>query len=121
VSATGPSFGETRHQLLTHTSGFPNNELANFTQGLCTPYTPDDLIKTFRDRPLAFPPGTKWAYTNTEYYLLAYLIEKLSGESYGTYLAHHIFDRLKMTHSGYAATLAIVPRLLCLRMKMILP
>ena len=103
--------GITIHQLLTHTSGLPNNELANFTKGICTPYTPDELIRTFRDRPLASPPGTKWAYTNTEYYFLAYLIEKLSGESYGSYLTHHIFEPLRMIHSGYAATVAVVPRL----------
>jgi CubicO group peptidase (beta-lactamase class C family) len=69
----------------------------------------DELIRTFRDRPLAFPPGTKWAYTNTEYYLLAYIIGQVSGEAYGAYLAHHIFEPLKMTHSGFAPTLAIIP------------
>jgi D-alanyl-D-alanine carboxypeptidase len=103
--------GITVHQLLTHTSGLPNNDLGNFTKGICSPYAPDELIKTFRDRPLAFPPGSSWAYTNTEYYLLAYMIEKLSGEPYGAYLAHHIFSPLKMTHSGFASTLAIVPQM----------
>jgi D-alanyl-D-alanine carboxypeptidase len=101
----------TIHQLLTHTSGLPNNDLVNFTKGICSPYTPDELIRTFRDRPLVFPPGSAWAYTNTEYYLLAYIIEKLSGEPYGTYLTHHIFSPLKMTHSGFAPTLAIVPQM----------
>lgn len=103
--------GVTIHTLLTHTSGIPNNGLENFTKGICSAYTPEELIRTFRDRPLAFEPGSTWAYTNTEYYLLAFIIEKLSGESYGTYLAHHIFDPLKMIHSGYASTLAIVPQI----------
>ena len=101
----------TIHHLLTHTSGIPNNRLEDFNKGICSPYTPDELIKTFRDRPLAFQPGTKWAYTNTEYYLLAHIIEKLSGETYGDYLQHHIFQPLKMIHSGFAPTLAIVPRM----------
>lgn len=103
--------GVTIHQLLTHTSGLPNNSLANFTKGICVAYTPDELIKTFRDRPLAFAPGTSWAYTNTEYYLLAFLIEKLSGESYGAYLAHHIFEPLKMSQSGFVSTLSVVPQM----------
>ena len=56
-------------------------------------------------------PGTKWAYTNTEYYLLAYFIEHLSGESYGAYLADHIFKPLGMTHSGFVGTLSIIPQM----------
>lgn len=101
----------TIQELLTHTSGIPNNELKDFYKGIAAAYTPDELIKTFRDRPLAFAPGTKWAYTNTEYYLLAWLIEHLSGESYGSYLAHHIFGPLKMAHSGFAPTLAVIPEM----------
>jgi D-alanyl-D-alanine carboxypeptidase len=103
--------GITIHQLLTHTSGLPNNKVADFSKGIAAAYTPDELIQTFRNRPLAFAPGTKWAYTNTEYYLLAWLIEQLSGEKYGAYLTHHIFEALKMTHSGFAATLAIIPQM----------
>jgi D-alanyl-D-alanine carboxypeptidase len=101
----------TIQQLLTHTSGLPNNKLQDFTKGIAVPYTPEELIQTFRDRPLAAAPGTKWAYTNTEYYLLAFIIEKLSGESYGTYLSDHIFKPLGMTHSGFVPTLTIVPRM----------
>jgi CubicO group peptidase (beta-lactamase class C family) len=99
----------TIHELLTHTSGIPNNDIKDYLKGIAAPYTLDELIQTFRDRPLAFPPGTKWAYTNTEYYLLAYIIKELSGEDYGAYLTHHIFEPLKMTHSGFASTLAIIP------------
>lgn len=101
----------TIQELLTHTSGIPNNELQNFTKGIAVPYTPEELIQTFRDRPLVATPGSKWAYTNTEYYLLAYIIEKLSGESYGAYLADHIFKPLGMAHSGFAPSLTIVPKM----------
>jgi CubicO group peptidase (beta-lactamase class C family) len=98
-------------ELLTHTSGLPNNELKDFPKGIAVPYTPEELIATFRDRPLNFPPGTGWKYTNTEYYLLAYIIEKVSGESYGDFLEHHIFQPLGMKDSGFAATNAVVGRL----------
>jgi D-alanyl-D-alanine carboxypeptidase len=101
----------TIEELLTHTSGLPNNDLKDFTKGIAVPYTPEELIQTFRDRPLVAPPGTKWAYTNTEYYLLAYIIEKLSGESYGAYLADHIFKPLGMSHSGFASTLVVIPKM----------
>jgi CubicO group peptidase (beta-lactamase class C family) len=103
--------GITIHHLLTHTSGLPENEWANFYKGRAMAYTTEEQVKTFRDRPLDFPPGTAWKYRNTEYYLLAYIIEKLSGESYATYLAHHIFEPLKMVHSGFAPMAAIVPQM----------
>lgn len=102
--------GITVRMLANHTSGLPNNEIPNFTKGIATPYTPDELIATFRDRPLAFKPGSSWAYTNTEYYLLAWVIEHVSGMSYGDYLATHIFRPAGMTHSYYGPTLGIVPK-----------
>ena len=80
--------GITIEELLNHTSGLPNNEVKDFTKGLAVPYTIEELIQTFRDRPLVAAPGTKWAYTNTEYYLLAYLIERLSGQDYGSVSQH---------------------------------
>jgi len=46
--------GMTIHHLLTHTSGLPENEWENFFKGRCTPYTTDEQVKTFRDRPWAF-------------------------------------------------------------------
>jgi len=101
----------TIEQLLTHSSGLPNNDLHDFNKGIAVPYTPDELITTFRDRPLKFSPGTDWSYTNTEYYLLAYIIEKVSGEKYGAYLAHHIFEPLGMKNSGFVPTTAVVSHL----------
>jgi D-alanyl-D-alanine carboxypeptidase len=93
--------GITVKQLLNHTSGLPNNRLEDYKKGIAVPYTPEELLQTVRDRPLLAPPGTKWAYTNTEYYLLAYIIEKLSGEHYGPYLTEHIFKPLRMSNSGF--------------------
>jgi CubicO group peptidase (beta-lactamase class C family) len=46
-----------------------------------------------------FEPGTKHEYSNTGYLLLASIIEKVSGRSYGAYLDQKIFKPLGMTHS----------------------
>ncbi|MGF7042998.1 serine hydrolase [Mucilaginibacter lappiensis] len=83
-----------RH-LLTHTSGLPDLELF------------EDLVKQFPDtvitnrnvlpelakwqRGLYFKPGNEFRYCNTEYNLLALLIEKLSNMSFPSYLKKHIF------------------------------
>lgn len=103
--------GITIDELLTHTSGLPADDLKDFPKGIAVPYTPEELIATFRDRPLNYPPGQGWKYTNTEYYLLAYILQKVSGESYGDYLQHHIFEPLGMKDSGFSDTNAIVDRL----------
>lgn len=101
--------GITVHQLANHTSGLPGDDIKDFGKGIATPYSLEELIDTFRDRPLVAKPGEAWAYTNTEYYLLAYVIEQVSGEKYGDYLAAHIFKPAGMIHSGFAGTLSIIP------------
>ena len=101
----------TVRQLVNHTSGLPNNELQDFNKGLCVPYTMDELIGTFRSRPLKFKAGTDWAYTNTEYYLLAYIVQTVSGESYADFLARQLFQPLGMNATGIALTLAVVPEM----------
>ena len=101
----------TVRQLVNHTSGLPNNDLQDFNKGLCVPYTTDELIGTFRSRPLKFKPGTEWAYTNTEYYLLAYIIQVVSGESYAEFLTQQLFRPLGMNATGIAPTLAVIPEM----------
>jgi CubicO group peptidase (beta-lactamase class C family) len=98
-------------QLITHTSGLPNNDMTDYNKGICVPYTEEELLATFKSRALKFKPGTQWAYTNTEYYLLAFIIQFVSGESYADFLLHNVFLPLGMSASGFASTLAIVPRM----------
>jgi CubicO group peptidase (beta-lactamase class C family) len=94
--------GITIHHLLTHTSGVFN--YANLPNSHKTFYRMDhkksDLIKMFTSTPLDFEPGTEWNYTNSGYYLLGMLIEKLSGETYSEFLNHNIFTPLGMNNTG---------------------
>jgi CubicO group peptidase (beta-lactamase class C family) len=103
--------GITLQHLLTHTSGLPENDWKDYFKGACTSYTTTDLVKTFRDRSLTFQPGTRWQYRNTDYYLLAYIVEKVSGQTYGDYLSQHIFEPLHMIHSGFVPAHTIVPQM----------
>jgi CubicO group peptidase (beta-lactamase class C family) len=88
-------------QLLNHTSGIPDFVAfpthAAFKQ---KPRTPVELIAEFRDRPLDFVPGRQWAYSNSGYVVLGYLIEQLSRQPYCEFIGQHIFQPLQMTHSG---------------------
>lgn len=93
----------TIHHLLTHTSGIPNYTSApNFFKDKSrNPYSPEEFVKTFSSLPLEFTPGEKFNYSNSGYFLLGYIIEKISGKTYEQYLQEIIFTPLKMVNSGY--------------------
>ncbi len=92
----------TIHQLLTHTSGIPTyTQLPDYLSWAEFPKTPDEIIAFFINEPLLFQPGESWAYSNSGYVLLGYLIEHLSGLSYGDFLEANIFLPLGMSNSGY--------------------
>lgn len=93
----------TVHHLLTHTSGIPNyTSVPNFFKDKArNPYTPEEFVKTFSSLPLEFTPGEKFNYSNSGYFLLGYIIEKVSGKTYEQYLQEVVFTPLKMVNSGY--------------------
>ncbi len=93
----------TLHHLLTHTSGIPNyTSFPNFFKDVSrNPFTPEIFVKQFCELPLQFTPGEKFAYSNSGYFLLGYIIEKVSEKTYEKNLQETIFIPLKMNNSGY--------------------
>ncbi len=93
----------TTHHLLTHTSGIPNYTAFPkfFQEESRNPYTPDEFVKKFADKALDFSPGEKFSYSNSGYFLLGVIIEKLSGKTYEQMLHDKIFTPLNMNESGY--------------------
>jgi len=89
----------TIRQLLTHTSGIPDYEEIMGYGGYRNPMTSAQIIALAAGRPLDFPPGTKWNYSNTGYYLLTLILEKISGESCARLLHKTIFAPAGMTHT----------------------
>ena len=102
----------TIRRLLTHTSGIPSyTALPGFFDGAARlPHTPEQIIQLTRDKPLEFEPGTKFAYDNSGYIILGYVIEKASGQSYADYLQGHIFGPLGLKDTGYDVTAEVLPR-----------
>jgi CubicO group peptidase (beta-lactamase class C family) len=91
----------TLHQLLTHTSGIANYaEKPGFFFQATNTITPDALIQSFKNDPYDFQPGTAWRYSNSGYVLLAWIVEKVSGQSYETFLLENFFKPLKMLNTG---------------------
>jgi CubicO group peptidase (beta-lactamase class C family) len=100
----------TLRNLLNHTSGIPDfTRLPNYETFMADDSTPLGIIQRVRDKPLDFPPGTKFAYDNTGYIVLGYVIEKVSQQSYADYIEKHIFEPLGMKDSGYDSRGAIPP------------
>jgi CubicO group peptidase (beta-lactamase class C family) len=99
----------TLHNLLIHTSGIPNvNNFSEYGDWSRYAQTPASLVEKFKNRPLNFEPGARYDYSNSNYNVLAFIIEKVSGKSYGEFLQANIFEPLAMkdtAHDGNAALL----------------
>jgi hypothetical protein len=63
--------------------------------------TPAGFVDSFKSKPLEFSPGEKMKYDNSGYFTLGYIIEKVSGQSYETFLQENIFTPLKLAGTGY--------------------
>lgn len=88
--------------LLTHTSGIPSfTGFPDYRSTEAFPTTTEKLVARFRDKPLEFVPGDRMNYSNSGYVLLGYLIERISGESYASFVHKNIFTPLGMKDSGY--------------------
>src|SRR5262249_34156046 len=103
-----PAYGKTItiRNLLNHTSG-----LLNYEDLMAKQYgnTPDEQIQQIHDAGVLallekgnttnFPAGTKWAYSNSGYCVLAMVVEKVAGQPFGQFLHERIFAPLGMTNT----------------------
>ena len=98
--ATGDKI--TLHQLLTHTAGLPNYTAQPTFGSISTlPTTPTAFVRTFAELPLDFEPGSAFRYSNSGYFLLGAIIEKITGKPYAQVLTENILLPLHMQDTGY--------------------
>ncbi len=96
----------TIRDITRHTAGFANGDhssigkmvqeadLSNPTSSLT------EMASRLSKLPLAFHPGEQWSY-GICVDVQAYLVEKLSGQSFDVYVRENILDPLKMSSTGY--------------------
>ncbi|MES2297347.1 MAG: serine hydrolase [Pseudomonadota bacterium] len=99
-----PSRGKTItiEHLLTHTAGIVNyTSRPGFGRNDKHDMSVTQVIDSFKNDPLEFEPGTRFAYTNSGYFLLGAIIEKVSGMPYAQFVAQRIFVPLGMTQTAY--------------------
>lgn len=92
----------TVEHLLTHTSGIKSyTDMKEFGDMIQKDMKPEELISFFKNQPMDFAPGTQWNYNNSGFFLLGYIIEKVSGKTYPDYVEQVFFKPLGMTDSYY--------------------
>ena len=111
VDYTGPARDVTVAQLLDHTSGIPNytEDRELYPRLRRDAWTRPAMVANFASLPLAFTPGSRWSYTNSGYYLLGLIIEKVSGLDYYDYLQRQVFAPLGMSHTYSGDDRLVIP------------
>jgi CubicO group peptidase (beta-lactamase class C family) len=102
----------TIENLLTHTSGIPSyTEEPNFNWRDNINISKDSLMMRVSQDSLLFKPGTNWSYSNTGFFLLGMVIEKITGMTYADYIQKNILDPLHMNHTYVGIGNKIIPNL----------
>jgi CubicO group peptidase (beta-lactamase class C family) len=92
----------TIEQLLTHTAGLPNPIPLKWIHLMeeDREFDRDAFFEhIFSEHPeLAFPPGTKFKYSNLGYVWLGQLIEQIANQSFESYIEEHILSPANVKH-----------------------
>jgi CubicO group peptidase (beta-lactamase class C family) len=95
-----------RH-LLTMTSGIPNTDLDRIRQ---LAHSREEVIGTVTDLPLDFAPGERWRYSNSNYILLAMIVNAVSGKDCEEFVEEQILRPIGMTSTHLKNSRQVVPR-----------
>ena len=109
-----PASQATVRQLMTHTAGlgyfFSNEKLLRYLALTGEP-SPLSGEKRSLSVPMVNDPGTAWEYgVNTDW--LGLVVEKITGQSLGSYLQQHVYGPLGMSDSSFAPSAEQRARLL---------
>jgi CubicO group peptidase (beta-lactamase class C family) len=99
-----------RH-LVHHTSGIRDEYALADVGQLADEFVSTDggmLELLSRQRTLNFEPGSQFLYSNSGYYLMAQIVERVSGERFGDFVRRRIFEPLGMSHSQFRHDTSVV-------------
>lgn len=89
----------TIRQALSHTSGIPDYFKSpewSWRHSWRLDLTHEEFLQMTAKAPMTFKPGSSMKYSNSGFYVLGMLIEKVSGKSYQEFVDQHIFKPLLM-------------------------
>ena len=85
-----------------HLSGYRDYYPLDFVdQEMQKPQTADAIITEYATRPLDFEPRSRYSYSNTGFLILGRVIEKVSGQPFGSVLSTRIFQPLNLSRTAY--------------------
>jgi CubicO group peptidase (beta-lactamase class C family) len=90
----------TLRHLMNHRAGFEEGLKDLLGYDPAAAQTTEHYLKT-HPRPMLFAPGEVPAYSNYGVALAGYIVQRVSGEPFETYVANHIFKPLGMDHSTF--------------------
>jgi CubicO group peptidase (beta-lactamase class C family) len=95
--------------LLTHTSGIPGyTEMPEFESISLQSLERDTLLRMIEKKPFDFEPGERLIYSNTGFFMLGLIIEKVTGLTYEEYVKKNLFEKASMENSYYASNSMVI-------------
>jgi CubicO group peptidase (beta-lactamase class C family) len=99
-----PDYGApiTLRHLLTHTSGLRDYLTLMALAGLSLQdaHSRDEILALIaRQRALNFPPGERYLYSNTGYFLIPIVVERVTGRTIRAFMDDRVFRPLGMAHT----------------------
>ncbi|PJM97775.1 serine hydrolase [Streptomyces sp. CB01373] len=107
----------TVRDLLRHTSGlsdyiydvFPDPSTRTYFANRWRAYTPEELVDLAMRHEPAFPAGTRWAYSNTNYVLAGMIIKKITGRTWEQQVHDRILRPLGLRQTDTPGTRPFLP------------
>ncbi|MEM7157885.1 MAG: serine hydrolase domain-containing protein [Myxococcota bacterium] len=88
--------------LLSHRSGIPNyTDLPEFSEWKSKPTDSVTMLERIAALPLQFAPGSATAPSNSNYYLLGLIIERVTGDTYAEFMQRSVFEPAAMGDSSF--------------------
>jgi CubicO group peptidase (beta-lactamase class C family) len=98
----------TIEEMLYHRSGLHDyTHDTNFPDWMDKPKTHEEMLNVIAGKGSDFEPGTKADYSNTNYLLLSYIIEKITGRPYAEALNKRITSKIGLQHTYYGKPIDI--------------
>ena len=101
----------TIENLLTHTSGIKGYEQIDpkVPNAMRIDFSPKTVIDSLDKLSLEFDPNTRYNYSNSNYFLLGYIIEQVSGKSYHQYIKENIIEPAELSSTFYESQTHLIP------------
>jgi CubicO group peptidase (beta-lactamase class C family) len=96
-------------QLVNHRSGIRDPD--NLRRIITASYTPAEVVDILAKLPLGSEPGATYSYTTANYAVLAFIIEKVTGQTFAEVIRKYVYEPAGMTDSGDLTSVSVVPKL----------